>query len=1311
MSRPPAAAPLVAFHSPIIDSDDLESTTPPDAEEEDAAMAAAAAEPARRSIAAPVPIRRSVHAPPVVDSRSLSPIADQSAPVSHSVPASQLHRGPLSLSSHNLLDSLGREGGDELFSDFFNGQPTAHHTHQHGQPHAAMHPSQSSGQLQHQQQPQPQHQYTRAQGIPIHATSHSLAHHSTHPQQLQPRDHSAHSRGPSGGHPSFRGSPSSTSPPTSVAASLAGIGGTSYVAQFAGAGAGGASAAHDPMAPPRHPPPSVRLPPTFPAMPPGRSWSLIEHGKRYLTDPSSGSDSATSMLQPVEEQRRRSLVATPSGRGSFSSTAAAGTPLGASDVVASSWSGGGVTHISLPVNLASANAEARTRGRSHSSASSALTAHVQAVAAATPPVTPARLLQSSALVPSATKSSLTKLEEYVRELGRVVEEYKQLLVRLGSRKRQVLGTLSASMSRLSSWMQVGKLEVLQELMTLQDEVFLKEETMLQKACIILKERAATLSGEQEEILEQLVHLVGVLQAEIDKAGKKGKLSKEHKALQASFASYPPKSLMDSIAISPKQFAQSHALLRPHSDEHRALTARLEACKARYLAVARATDLEELVDRKTRMQRVVAALEHKCTEHARRNAPPIPPAAAAPAAATAAPAPVSPDLSVSPSQLDYSPARDIELEYAKLVLDERTKEGRAVAKFVGELEAAVSAKDAATPSSSTGATPPNEINTTAAGSAGATQSARAVVPVPPDAATAAAAANPAAALAAVSSSCYDSLGSFLSRLEASIVRDYAVPPTQKPYVRLLNQRTIFPRIWPLLLALGYEEEDLRCLPPLPAPTTKDTGTAVAPSADSSQLTLPSASSSDMSARELQLQSQLDWLRQVSPAELGIPPTFLKPTAKPFPSVASPKPFVSAAAAASPTAKGGAAMPATPTNRAPPSYKPTLPPVSSFASRSYTSVIELLEELGQLSAPSDMVGCLMAASKAIYKVARGYVEQHVALVKAASAHGGGGKVPKSEALGADSFFPLFLYVLVQSSVRHWLHRLKVMQRFALDESSAMAEPAYYLTTLEAALIFVAQATPQNINPNNPQAIEEEEGRRRRKSSEATPSTPSKPVAAETTLSAPGDAPPSTATTTTDDATVDSATLKLASVQLEKEDLSVSDHDVEPSKPAPLSSTSFVAIPAATTAASSPSVATVVSFSAPVSAPVASTNASSSLVRDDAADTTASSPALSSSSPASVSHAATCMSPSPTPHSNDATQPTAAATVTEPRVIPAPLLIPASPAQKSSSSSAQRSPAPVAAAHPHDSIASSHPLFSASNKHAPESPFTRTFDANDL
>jgi len=311
------------------------------------------------------------------------------------------------------------------------------------------------------------------------------------------------------------------------------------------------------------------------------------------------------------------------------------------------------------------------------------------------------------------------------------------------------------------------------------------------------------------------------------------------------------------------------------------------------------------------------------------------------------------------------------------------------------------------------------------------------------------------------------------------------PRQRLLIRRLIQRILFPRLWKALMRLGFEPDDATHIENImtqkdeeeeeddvddgsdggnhnDSDCDRDTddgedmdgeanhddhacsdhdvdGIALA-SVESSVASIPTStihgSSSancwcDMSFVEQHLDRKLRWLRSVEPSELGIPPRFLRPQH----------------------------------HQQQQHQTPTHTRILS-----YRTVIDSLEEMGQLTSPADMLACLLLASKQIYTVAQEYIQTHAAVDDATSTSS------KVEALGADSFFPIFLYVLIHASVPNWFHRLKLMQRFGAgtgnaggsdthDDESA-SEQFYYCTTLEAALIFILKANTRNINPNQQQ-----------------------------------------------------------------------------------------------------------------------------------------------------------------------------------------------------------------------------------------------------
>lgn len=820
------------------------------------------------------------------------------------------------------------------------------------------------------------------------------------------------------------------------------------------------------------------------AKPPRRSWSLIEHGRRLW----GGS------------------------KKDKSKDASAGPPPPAPSVpamdpaLATGWP--------AAARAPHPREEDGPRGRARS-----LSFTVSPLSSAVDPI---RTFLSCSALPSAKRADVQRVYDHLRALDAAIESHKALLTRLWTRRRQVLGTLDATATRLASCMHAMKLAALQELRAVQQDLFDQDEAMLRHACIILKERQAAARADAEEMRETLIAVAQVI-TEHSVGGSKGR--RLAAAVTPMLVGCPPASLLGVAAegAALQAAALAHPLIASAAREHRNLVVRLDACKARYLAATRATEVEELAPRRQRYQRVVRAMVQ--------------------AQAQSTPAPATPEPGAendtTPPPMSHAAVRDVELDFARLLLDERTSEGRAVLQLVMQLDQLLVKREAVVAATAAAATAAAIVDTTdtdtltAEVTASTTPDEAATITPSPqvDAAdhldsmvqspeavesnssaesvVSAAALHETDSPLALNSTGYDLLGTLLVRLESSLVHDAALPQSHRGALRVLLQRVIFPRVWHVVTRLGYEPEDARCLPELPLAYTTGGGedaitASLSPSPSPSPLPVPppTLDEDEMSHRERVLDAQLAWLRRIPPADFGVPDMFLR-SATPAP-VATPRTSFSLASA-----------PGTPL-RAPPTHKPSLPPAASpspsptpsplppptlalalasppvvsaptpassplvsLSSTPLRAVVDLFEELGGLSAPSDMVACLLAASKAIYTAA---ARASDLAAKEKHARGEPMKPKKAEALGADSFFPLFLTAMVHASVPAWLHRLKLMHRYALTAEECMAEPAYYLTTLEAALIFVQQATPAAIRESAERARNSDQEEKNRKMAEA-------------------------------------------------------------------------------------------------------------------------------------------------------------------------------------------------------------------------------------
>ena len=120
------------------------------------------------------------------------------------------------------------------------------------------------------------------------------------------------------------------------------------------------------------------------------------------------------------------------------------------------------------------------------------------------------------------------------------------------------------------------------------------------------------------------------------------------------------------------------------------------------------------------------------------------------------------------------------------------------------------------------------------------------------------------------------------------------------------------------------------------------------------------------------------------------------------------------------------------------------------RPYLSCIECMEDITHLTCPLDMLQCLLAVVRNIYKTAAEY-----SLLN--------NPPGKTAELAADSLFPILLYVVIQSDVKDMNRRLRFMRLYGLvktkQEFTQMEkEQEYYSTCLDGAVTYVMNAQPE-------------------------------------------------------------------------------------------------------------------------------------------------------------------------------------------------------------------------------------------------------------
>jgi hypothetical protein len=125
-----------------------------------------------------------------------------------------------------------------------------------------------------------------------------------------------------------------------------------------------------------------------------------------------------------------------------------------------------------------------------------------------------------------------------------------------------------------------------------------------------------------------------------------------------------------------------------------------------------------------------------------------------------------------------------------------------------------------------------------------------------------------------------------------------------------------------------------------------------------------------------------------------------------------------------------------------------PPSAHNAHSWHAAVEELNDLDRAVLPADKVQALLRAAKAIYHTFNADRVERAALL--AQSRGAGAPPAKlgHYFLSADDFFPIFVFVLAQSSLQH-LDSSRAFLWGLLDRASLNGESGYYLTVLEAAL----------------------------------------------------------------------------------------------------------------------------------------------------------------------------------------------------------------------------------------------------------------------
>ena len=120
------------------------------------------------------------------------------------------------------------------------------------------------------------------------------------------------------------------------------------------------------------------------------------------------------------------------------------------------------------------------------------------------------------------------------------------------------------------------------------------------------------------------------------------------------------------------------------------------------------------------------------------------------------------------------------------------------------------------------------------------------------------------------------------------------------------------------------------------------------------------------------------------------------------------------------------------------------------RPYLSCIDCLEDITHLTCPLDMLQCLCAVARNIYKTAAEY-----SLLNCPPKPGAKQEGMRAD---ADSFFPILVYVLIQSDVKDMNRRLRFMKEYGLVKTEELKEQEYYCTCVEGGVNYVMNAQPE-------------------------------------------------------------------------------------------------------------------------------------------------------------------------------------------------------------------------------------------------------------
>jgi hypothetical protein len=239
-----------------------------------------------------------------------------------------------------------------------------------------------------------------------------------------------------------------------------------------------------------------------------------------------------------------------------------------------------------------------------------------------------RLKRAQAFAKMSTSNKRSYLAKEIKTYEQRIDAYRQLLATSDSKRKTARSALDASMDKLRRWMMITKLNQLQQLSHIQSLLADNHDAMCHACIIVLKERLALTAAALDDL-----NSVGDVRLE------------------------------PSFFRSAKEASNNHAQLAPLLRERTELERQLHSAKIEYIRISRITEKEELIDRGVRIAKVLDDFISFFRE---------------PGVAGATPMTTSPSGALQ-LPTHYRPARAIEFEFSRFLLDERCREGVSLTK--------------------------------------------------------------------------------------------------------------------------------------------------------------------------------------------------------------------------------------------------------------------------------------------------------------------------------------------------------------------------------------------------------------------------------------------------------------------------------------------------------------------------------------------------------------------------------------------------------------------------------------------------------